>query len=95
MTTKTAQGVIRPNFNHRLNASNEPLENVDLINSLELVASRAEGVIAVLGDYLLQAEDTIKPDYLYFALESVRQDLLDVKSIGAALMAGLVGVLHD
>lgn len=90
MTTKTAKGAIRPNFNHRLNASNEPLENFDLINGLELAANRAEGVLSVFQSYLLDvdSDNLINPDLLYFALESVRQDLLDVKSIGAALMAG-------
>ncbi len=90
MTTKTAKGVIRPNFNHRLNASSETLKNFDLINSLELTANRAEGVIAIFQSYLLETEgeNLIKPDFLYFALESVRQDLLDVKAIGAALMVG-------
>lgn len=87
-TKKPSTGEIRLNFNHRLNAGAEPLTTFDLVSGLESVASRADGVLAVLGDYLLQTEDTIKPDFLYFALESVRQDLLDVKAIGSALMAG-------
>lgn len=89
-TTKTANGVINLNFNHRINidSSNQDFDRIDLIQGLEEIVNRATGVLSVFQSYLLDtdSDNLIKPDLLYFGLESVRNDLLDVKAIGAALL---------
>lgn len=89
-TTKTANGVIRPNFNHRINidSSGQDFDQKDLIMGLEEIVNRATGVLSVFQSYLLDtdSDNLIKPDLLYFGLESVRNDLLDIKAVGVALL---------
>ncbi len=89
-TTETANGVIRPNFNHRINIdlSSQDFDQKDLIMGLEEIVNRAEGVLSVFQAYLLDvdSENLINANLLYFVLDSVRNDLLDVKAVGVALL---------
>ena len=90
--TETANGVIRPSFGHRINIdlSSQDFDQKDLIMGLEEIVNRATGVLSVFQSYLLDtdSDNLIKPDLLYFGLDSVRNDLLDIKVVSAALLAG-------
>lgn len=88
------QNTIQPNFNHRLNCkAKADLDRLDLINGIELIADRASGVVELMQTYLnIDSEgggtSSVEPEILYYALESVRNDLNDLKAIGKSLMVG-------
>lgn len=93
MTTQNRAPVApKINLTHRINSTCKPLDQIshfDLTDGIANICTRADCAISLL-QYFISADEgaalqTINPDILYFHLESIRHDLLDLVAIGETL----------
>lgn len=84
--------MMKPDLGHRYKHK-EPRTPYDLRDAIDTVLDRSEAVIALVQTHLSHDAnddaDTVNPELLYFSLESVVNDLKDVKALVEAFAQGV------
>jgi len=84
--------MMKPDLSHRYN-NKDPRTPYELRDAVDTVLGRAEAVIALVQTHLSHDAnddtDTVNPEILYFSLESVANDVRDVKALVEAFAQGV------
>ena len=76
--------MMKPDLSHRYNHK-EPRTPYEFRDAIDTVLGRAEAVIALIQTHMSNdasgENDTVNPEIFYFALESVVNDLKDIRSL--------------